>query len=101
VDIRQIGAVTSKQQTSRNFEFTAMSLPGSLIANPVSSGAIAARNTTTPVPITRTIPQREVYTAIQADLHSLITSIQTEEQLLNLRQRLEKIRLVPQCFITR
>ncbi|KAF8188518.1 hypothetical protein K438DRAFT_1515312, partial [Mycena galopus ATCC 62051] len=41
---------------------------------------------------TRTIPQREVYSALQADMRSLMSNIQTAEQLADIRERLEHIR---------
>ncbi|KAJ6582653.1 hypothetical protein DFH09DRAFT_912274, partial [Mycena vulgaris] len=41
---------------------------------------------------TRTLPRREIYSALQADMQSMMTSIQTQEQLDNLRARLEEVR---------
>ncbi|KAJ7716933.1 hypothetical protein B0H16DRAFT_1338502, partial [Mycena metata] len=35
---------------------------------------------------TRTLPQRAVYTAVQADMCSLINGVQTQEQLTSLRR---------------
>ncbi|KAJ7687499.1 hypothetical protein B0H17DRAFT_872296, partial [Mycena rosella] len=40
---------------------------------------------------TRTIPQRTVYTALQADLRSMMSSVQTQEQLDELRARLAQV----------
>ncbi|KAJ7614789.1 hypothetical protein FB45DRAFT_705229, partial [Roridomyces roridus] len=37
---------------------------------------------------TRTIPQRSVYTALTADLRSMMNGIQTQEQLDSIRERL-------------
>ncbi|KAJ7915254.1 hypothetical protein B0H13DRAFT_1610668 [Mycena leptocephala] len=45
----------------------------------------------TPAPPTRTIPQRHVYSALQADFRSLMNGIQTQEQLDETRARLERI----------
>jgi hypothetical protein len=67
-----------------------MSLPSQAIANPVSSGMVLEHRLTPPPP-TRTIGQRTVYTAVQADLRSMISSIQTQEQLDALREKLDEV----------
>jgi hypothetical protein len=88
--------------SNHTIRFSAVSLAASSIYNPISSGpsrstltvaanANAARNVT-PAPATRTIPQRVVYTAIQADVRSLMNGIQTQDQLDELRARIERIR---------
>ncbi|KAJ7474566.1 hypothetical protein B0H11DRAFT_1728383, partial [Mycena galericulata] len=41
---------------------------------------------------TRTIPQRAVYSAIQVDVRSLMAGVQTQEQLDELRARLDLAR---------
>ncbi|KAJ7468854.1 hypothetical protein B0H11DRAFT_2045142 [Mycena galericulata] len=75
LDVSQTEIVTLKQQTSRTFRFSAMTLPAALVSNPLSSMSVIGRNT--PAPPTGTIPQRAVYSAIQADVQSLIVGVQT------------------------
>ncbi|KAJ7511949.1 hypothetical protein B0H11DRAFT_1677242, partial [Mycena galericulata] len=45
---------------------------------------------------TRTIPQRAVYSAIQADVRSLMAGVQTQEQLDELRARLDQVQRAPE-----
>lgn len=90
-DARQSPAVTLRQQSSHSIHFSATSLPSQLIANPVSSTLINRNANSTPVPPTRTIPQRTVYTAIQADVRALMGQVQTQEQLDALRARLADV----------
>ncbi|KAJ7936355.1 hypothetical protein B0H13DRAFT_1853421 [Mycena leptocephala] len=95
LDVRMTEIVTLRKQTSHNIRFTATSLPGALIANPVSS-RVAVATHTTPPPSTRTIPQRAVYTALNADVRSLMSGVETQEQLEALRARLQDVRRAPE-----
>ncbi|KAF7356153.1 MULE domain-containing protein [Mycena venus] len=45
----------------------------------------------TPPPLTRTIPQRQVYAALQADFRAMVNGIQTQEQLDETRARIEQV----------
>ncbi|KAF7349836.1 hypothetical protein MVEN_01284100 [Mycena venus] len=96
VDVQQIEAVTFTAGVSNHaIRFSAMSLPLSSISNPVSSiPSRAPRNSNggvTPPPLTRTIPQRQVYAALQADFRAMVNGIQTQEQLDETRARIEQV----------
>ncbi|KAF7362848.1 hypothetical protein MVEN_00634600 [Mycena venus] len=96
VDVQQIEAVTFTAGVSNHaIRFSAMSLPLSSISNPVSSiPSRAPRNSNggvTPPPLTRTIPQRQVYAASQADFRAMVNGIQTQEQLDETRARIEQV----------
>ncbi|KAJ7605436.1 hypothetical protein DFH06DRAFT_1348698 [Mycena polygramma] len=66
-----------------------MSLPAALVSNPVS--AVPYSESATPAPPTTTIGQRVVYTALTADVRSLMSGIQTQEQLDDIRERLQNV----------
>ncbi|KAJ7222741.1 hypothetical protein B0H12DRAFT_1078242 [Mycena haematopus] len=91
--------VTYRKQTSHTIHFNTASIPAPLIANPVSSRAVVNGNGTPPPP-TRTIGQRTAYNAILADVRSLASGIQTDEQLQDLRARLDEIQLGKKWFMT-
>ncbi|KAJ6522750.1 hypothetical protein B0H19DRAFT_1277240 [Mycena capillaripes] len=95
LNVKETETVALKKQTSHIIHFTATSLPSPLIVNPVSSRALIARNATPPPP-TRTISERAVYAAVTADVRSMITGVQTEEQLNNLLERLDAAGRAPQ-----
>ncbi|KAJ7620040.1 hypothetical protein B0H17DRAFT_964778 [Mycena rosella] len=99
LDASQIEPVTlTKGVTNHNIRFSAGSLPLTSISNPLSStqtvasGAPNAARNLTPAASTRTIPQRHVYSTLQADMRSLMNGIQTQDQLDDMRDRLERIR---------
>ncbi|KAJ7681725.1 hypothetical protein B0H14DRAFT_2422684, partial [Mycena olivaceomarginata] len=93
LDTKTTEVVTHRKHTSHTIRYPAASLPTALIANPVSSAAIA-RNAThvTPPPPVRTIGQRTVHTALQAEVRSLMSGIQTDEQLQAMCTQLANIR---------
>ncbi|KAJ6550754.1 hypothetical protein B0H10DRAFT_1968741 [Mycena sp. CBHHK59/15] len=69
------------------YVFTARSLAAGSVSNPV---AVVPRGPE-PTPPTQTIPQRRVYHELQADLRSMMSGIQTQEQLDDLWERLGQI----------
>ncbi|KAJ7447827.1 hypothetical protein FB451DRAFT_1054279 [Mycena latifolia] len=94
LDVSKTEIVTLRMQSSHSIRFSATSLPGALIANPISSRQVVlgSRNgNATPPPPTQTIPQRAVYSAIQTEVSSMISGIQTREQLDALLERLDQV----------
>ncbi|KAJ6482216.1 hypothetical protein C8R47DRAFT_982152, partial [Mycena vitilis] len=87
LDVRQTPTVTLRGHTNRTIQFTAMSLPAALVSNPVS----AVPHSATPAPPTTTIGQRVVYTALTAEVRSLMSGIQTQEQLDDIREQLQNV----------
>ncbi|KAJ6617075.1 hypothetical protein B0H10DRAFT_1798083 [Mycena sp. CBHHK59/15] len=79
--------IFQNRPSSRLVEFTARSLAAGSVSNPVA----AVPRGPEPTPPTQTIPQRRVYHELQADLRSMMSGIQTQEQLDDLRERLGQI----------
>ncbi|KAJ7447817.1 hypothetical protein FB451DRAFT_1054219, partial [Mycena latifolia] len=61
------------------------------VSNPLSAASSAAASNAPPP--TQTIPQREVYHSIQAEIRPLMVGIQTREQLDRLQAALNQIQL--------
>ncbi|KAJ7452233.1 hypothetical protein FB451DRAFT_1185818 [Mycena latifolia] len=79
--------------TSQSVRFL-QSPPRSINYKPGSSQAFLSQNANTnatPPPPTPTIPQGAVYTALQADLRSIMSGIQTQEQLDDARLRMAEV----------
>ncbi|KAJ7651180.1 hypothetical protein FB45DRAFT_32176 [Roridomyces roridus] len=93
LEAQKIDSVSLRGQGNHSIRFSARDLPGLTIANPVSAPRILNRPNlgVTPPPPTRTIPQRSVYTALTADLRSMMNGIQTQEQLDSIHERLSGV----------
>ncbi|KAJ7602402.1 hypothetical protein DFH06DRAFT_1070481 [Mycena polygramma] len=83
-DVADSPTVTFQGKQARNIKFTAQSLPNASVSNLFSSRSDAR-------PPTQTIPQREVYHRVQAEIAPLMNEIQTEEQMQRLQESLAQI----------
>ncbi|KAJ7782252.1 hypothetical protein DFH07DRAFT_728359, partial [Mycena maculata] len=86
LEVARFSAIIFRDRaTSRLVQFTATSLPGSTISNPVSSSTVPMP------PPTQTLPQRTVYHALQAEVRLMMNGIQTQEQLDDMHEQLGQI----------
>ncbi|KAJ7713762.1 hypothetical protein DFH07DRAFT_763242, partial [Mycena maculata] len=93
-NVENVPAVTFQNKQARKIQFTAQALPHASISNPLRVASLPEDVS----PATQTIPAREVYHSIQAEIRPLMNGIQTREQLDRLQAALVQIRYNILCL---
>lgn len=90
MNVTDIPAITQENIISTEHLRTQSLLGTVFISNPIDTTS----HQPTPPPLTQTLPAREVYHQVQAELRPLLNSVHTQEELTDFLTDIRNIRLV-------